>query len=90
MVAVWAPRAQKVELMVGDQVFALESACHGWWRTSRELAPNDDYLFRVNGETSPDPRSPWQPEGIELLHKQRSRGRSKWPSLKPAYTTWEN
>ena len=37
----------------------------GWWRAPHPLLAGDDYRFRIDGgESLPDPRSAWQPEGI--------------------------
>ncbi len=39
---------------------------HGWFElATAELGPGDDYAFVVDGRGPfPDPRSPWQPEGV--------------------------
>jgi maltooligosyltrehalose trehalohydrolase len=43
----------------------MEPATAGWWRTEAGAPPGSDYAFVVNGgEPLPDPRSPWQPNGI--------------------------
>jgi maltooligosyltrehalose trehalohydrolase len=65
-ISVWAPRAEQVELVTGDQRRPMASAAGGWW--SLELAPAQepvDYAFALDGgEPRPDPRSAWQPHGV--------------------------
>ena len=69
--AVWAPRASSVDvcLWLGGQESRrpLAPADRGWWAADiGEAAPGTDYLFSVDGGTPrPDPRSPWQPEGVD-------------------------
>ncbi|MBW3613026.1 MAG: malto-oligosyltrehalose trehalohydrolase, partial [Chloroflexi bacterium] len=64
-VSVWAPIPERVELLVGDDRHAMQRDDGGWWRASVELGPGTDYAFSLDGgEPRPDPRSPWQPNGI--------------------------
>jgi len=66
MARVWAPNAETVELVIGEKTWPMQRTTEGWWRSpDRPLQPGDDYKFRLNGEaTYPDPRSPWQPFGV--------------------------
>jgi maltooligosyltrehalose trehalohydrolase len=44
----------------------LRRAERGWWEADAEAEPGDDYSYLVNGEGPfPDPRSPWQPDGVD-------------------------
>ena len=63
MVRVWAPLAEKIELVIGDESYRMLSVEDGWWSTDNELpAVGHDYTFRVNdGKPSPDPRSALEP-----------------------------
>lgn len=65
MTAVWAPRATRVELVVGDERTALDGPdARGWFRADGPLAPGTDYGFSLDGgPVRADPRSPWQPSG---------------------------
>jgi maltooligosyltrehalose trehalohydrolase len=67
-VGVWAPSARRVELETPRLTPArrdLRREASGWWFAADALAPGTDYAFRVDGEGPlPDPRSPWQPEGV--------------------------
>ena len=50
MPGVWAPAAAKVELVQGDRTSAMERTDDGWWHSLDELAPGEDYRFRIDGE----------------------------------------
>ena len=68
--SVWAPRADRVELATGDGPEPMQRRSGGWWEASRELPPGTDYGFGLDGgEPLPDPRSPWQPNGIHGLSR---------------------
>lgn len=68
--AVWAPRAGTVSLRaagVGDDA-PMERGLDGWWRSSIELAPGEEYGFVLDGgSVRPDPRSLRQPRGVHDL-----------------------
>ncbi len=65
---VWAPRARRVDLVLRrDERHALDGPDEmGWFSVDVEGAgPGDDYAYSLDGgEPRPDPRSPWQPEGV--------------------------
>jgi maltooligosyltrehalose trehalohydrolase len=65
---VWAPRASKVDLVLRrDQRHPLDGPDeHGWFAVEvADAAPGDDYAYSLDGgDPRPDPRSPWQPEGV--------------------------
>jgi maltooligosyltrehalose trehalohydrolase len=63
--AVWAPRAQRVELVVDGTREPMARAPGGWWSGAAPLAAGRDYRFSLDGgDPLPDPRSPWQPAGV--------------------------
>lgn len=64
---VWAPRANRVELLLEGNRYEMERVGErGWASTSVEAAAGLDYAFALDGgEPLPDPRSPWQPGGVE-------------------------
>jgi maltooligosyltrehalose trehalohydrolase len=78
MASVWAPLAQKVELVASDKVIELKAAAFGWWGAADELAAGADYCFRINGETFPDPRSPWQPAGVHGRSRHVDHSAFRW------------
>ena len=63
---VWAPRAELVEVVVHKEKTALEEVSDGWHSGFVSSAvPGDDYAFSLDrGKRMPDPRSPWQPDGV--------------------------
>jgi maltooligosyltrehalose trehalohydrolase len=63
---VWAPNAHEVTLHSSDQVLAMTKAAGGWWHVDAPFVQHGvDYAFAVDGNGPfPDPRSPWQPNGI--------------------------
>jgi maltooligosyltrehalose trehalohydrolase len=67
---VWAPGKQRVDVVFGDRRVPLQPRERGWWASHAEGAgeagPGWDYAFSVNGgPPRPDPRSAFQPEGID-------------------------
>jgi maltooligosyltrehalose trehalohydrolase len=62
---VWAPAAERVEVVLGDRREAMRPGEGGWWTLDRELPAGTDYAFSLDGgEPLPDPRSGHQPYGI--------------------------
>src|SRR4051812_1796061 len=62
---VWAPRAGRVEGLVGDRRIPLEPIGDGWWQSEERFGHGTDYAFSLDGgDARPSPRSRWQPEGI--------------------------
>ena len=62
----WAPYAQKVNLVLDQRTLPMKSVSGGWWR-SREMdsPPGTTYAFQMDdGQPLPDPRSMWQPDGV--------------------------
>ena len=75
---VWAPDAQRVDLDVhlptGDptedpqvRTAPMERTSGGWWSLEvPDAGHGTDYAFRVDGsDPRPDPRSAWQPRGVD-------------------------
>lgn len=63
---VWAPRAQKVAVKIGDRSYPLAHAEEGWFRGCvRDAHPGTEYFFVLNdSKPIPDPRSQFQPQGV--------------------------
>ena len=63
---VWAPRATKVELKLGERRIAMSRFRDGWWTVEvPEAAAGSDYAFVLDdAQPLPDPRSAWQPHGV--------------------------
>ena len=61
--AVWAPRAGRVELVVGGRRTPMRRDSGGWARAPRPPAGTDYGISLDAGEPLPDPRSAFQPAG---------------------------
>ncbi len=67
---VWAPRADRVRLAVGDDVVAMTAGDDGWWTPEGAVpdpaaGPVDyGYLLDDADDPRPDPRSRRQPDGV--------------------------
>ncbi|MBA2530417.1 MAG: malto-oligosyltrehalose trehalohydrolase, partial [Euzebyales bacterium] len=46
---VWAPRAERVELVLGEATAAMEPRGDGWHGLRTASRHGDDYAFRLNG-----------------------------------------
>ncbi|GAA3645183.1 malto-oligosyltrehalose trehalohydrolase [Nocardioides ginsengisoli] len=67
---VWAPRADRVRLVLGDDVLPMRATTGGWW--SADVGPVPDgtrygYLLDDDERPLPDPRSRRQPDGVHGL-----------------------
>ncbi|MBB2942821.1 maltooligosyltrehalose trehalohydrolase [Actinoplanes lutulentus] len=63
---VWAPE-KTPRLLIGGQEHAMEAGESGWWRLDvPDAGPGADYAFLLPDFPTPlpDPRSPWQPDGV--------------------------
>jgi maltooligosyltrehalose trehalohydrolase len=66
---VWAPRPESVALRVADSSMAvldipMERGSGDWWEVDFAAPPGARYQYVVDGDALPDPRSPWQPQGV--------------------------
>jgi maltooligosyltrehalose trehalohydrolase len=64
---VWAPRPERVDVVIGERRWPM-TAAGGGWRECRVPAagPGTDYAFSLDGGPArPDPRSAFQPRGID-------------------------
>ena len=70
---VWAPRPRRVDLVLGARRLPMSpvrgeaEAGRGWWQVTDEAAgPGTDYAFSLDGgPPRPDPRSAFQPAGVD-------------------------
>lgn len=64
---VWSPTAATLELDLRERVVPMQRDCKGWWSVEvQDAKPATRYAFRIDGaEPLPDPRSPWQPDGVD-------------------------
>ena len=79
-IEVWAPAAERVEVVVGEERREMARTDGGWWRmTGESLRPGADYAFSVDGGPArPDPRSAWQPEGVHGPSRVVDHGSYGW------------
>lgn len=63
---VWAPRPERVELLLPDRRIPMERDASGWWRADVDDAgPGTRYAYSLDGgPPRPDPRSASQPNGV--------------------------
>jgi len=65
MIRVWAPHAERVDLVTDGDAHPMVDDGGGWHRTDIELLVAADYAFSLDGgPPRPDPRSRWQPDGV--------------------------
>jgi len=65
--AVWAPRPERVELLLeGDRRLPMDPARDGWWHGEvADAGHGTRYAYSLDGGPArPDPRSPHQPDGV--------------------------
>jgi maltooligosyltrehalose trehalohydrolase len=62
---IWAPLATTVAIRIGSSDVPLTREAGDHWTTAATLAPGTDYGVVVDGaDPVPDPRSRWQPDGV--------------------------
>ena len=70
---VWAPFARQMAVRAGSTDYSMQGPDdQGWWLVDVDSAgPGSDYGFVIDdeGECFPDPRSPWQPNGVNGLSR---------------------
>ncbi|MCW2545206.1 MAG: treZ, partial [Frankiales bacterium] len=72
---VWAPGRDRVDLHLDDQVLPMTPEGE-WWSAH---AVGSDYAFALEGgEPRPDPRSPWQPDGVHGRSRVYDHGAFGW------------
>ncbi len=79
-IRVWAPEAHSVELNSGDRRLEMAKEQKDWWKLDvPSITHGTDYSFHVDGEGPfPDPRSPWQPYGVDGPSRWVDHSRFPW------------
>ena len=80
---VWAPKASRVRLNVGDEVIEMTGGAGDWWRPSGSVPEGEvDYGYLLDDDETPlpDPRSRRQPSGVH--------GRSR--TVDPSSFVWSD
>ncbi|TDC96146.1 malto-oligosyltrehalose trehalohydrolase [Actinomadura sp. 7K507] len=80
---VWAPATRRADVVVGGARHPMErlDGRSGWWGAEVPgAAHGTDYGFALDGadEVLPDPRSPWQPNGVHGLSRVYDHDRFAW------------
>ncbi|MCO6004797.1 malto-oligosyltrehalose trehalohydrolase [Actinoallomurus purpureus] len=78
---VWAPAAETVEVETGGARHAMTPGGRpGWWTARIDAGTGErDYGFVLDGDGPfPDPRSPWQPNGLHGLSRTYDHERFPW------------
>lgn len=77
--SVWAPTPQEVRLRCGARDYQMRRLESGWWEPKGDVPRSGDYGFLIDGQGPfPDPRSPWQPDGVDGLSRRFSPRRFRW------------
>ncbi|ACQ80226.1 malto-oligosyltrehalose trehalohydrolase [Beutenbergia cavernae DSM 12333] len=76
---VWAPRAERVDVVIDDEPHPLTPTAEGWWRWAAGVPAGTDYAFSLDGGSArPDPRSPWQPHGVHGVSRTFDVRAHRW------------
>ncbi|MFD0785154.1 malto-oligosyltrehalose trehalohydrolase [Micromonospora azadirachtae] len=79
---VWAPEAARVRLrLFGGTDHEMRAEAGGWWRVEvPDAGPGSDYAFLLDDDdfALPDPRSPWQPDGVHGPSRVYSHDAFAW------------
>ena len=77
---VWAPRAGNAAVEVSGRREPMRPGPSGWWSAALEgVGAGADYAFVTDGgDPLPDPRSPWQPNGVHGPSRTVDHGAFHW------------
>ncbi|HEX5290202.1 MAG TPA: malto-oligosyltrehalose trehalohydrolase [Streptosporangiaceae bacterium] len=77
---VWAPAADRVEVVTGGASQPMAPQDDDWWAADLPGAGDGtDYSFRLDGgDLLADPRSAWQPHGVRGPSRRYDHGRFAW------------
>lgn len=79
---VWAPRARKVAVRVGNTSHTMNPVGdRGWWTgVVEEAVPGVDYAFFLDDDPNPypDPRAMWMPNGVHGSSRLYGGGKFAW------------
>jgi maltooligosyltrehalose trehalohydrolase len=67
MIKIWAPRAKELSAVIGDDVVKGRPSKNGYFEL--EIPVGAEYLLRIDGRDMPDPRSRFQPYGVNGASK---------------------
>ena len=86
----WAPAAQRVELLLDGEALPMQAEGDGCHATRVACAEGSRYRFRIDGTLSiPDPASRWQPEGLNGASAVHDVDAYAWQTTGWAGRPWE-
>ncbi|HLX44852.1 MAG TPA: malto-oligosyltrehalose trehalohydrolase [Bryobacteraceae bacterium] len=79
-IRVWAPNARRVRILTGGQESEMAKLDGGWWSAETPIPADADYAFRLDDDRTPlpDPRSPWQPYGVDGPSRRVDHAAFRW------------
>jgi maltooligosyltrehalose trehalohydrolase len=79
-IRVWAPNARIVRILTGGHESEMAKLDGGWWSDETPVPADADYAFRLDddGTPLPDPRSPWQPYGVDGPSRRVDHAAFRW------------
>ena len=79
MFRIWAPNAKTLRLKLQNRTMDLSRSEDGWWSSPIKLNHGEPYALELDGHSElPDPRSPWQPEGVHGPSHHVDHSRFEW------------
>jgi len=76
---VWAPRPDRVQLDLGEQLLDMTEQDDGWWESPVDVDHGAAYALRLDGgEPRPDPRAVWLPDGVHDPARAYDHDRYRW------------
>jgi maltooligosyltrehalose trehalohydrolase len=79
---VWAPLAKRMQLSLGEQTLPMTGPDgRGCWHVQvAEAGCGQDYAFLIDDDATPypDPRSPWQPQGVHGMSRLYDQSKFAW------------
>ncbi|MBV9119421.1 MAG: malto-oligosyltrehalose trehalohydrolase, partial [Chloroflexi bacterium] len=84
---VWAPRANKVEALLGSDAKPMARQQDGTWLTDIPGRAGSRYQFRLDGgQALPDPYSRFQPDGVHGPSEVIDPSQFQWRNQRPKTT----
>ncbi|HEX5444810.1 MAG TPA: malto-oligosyltrehalose trehalohydrolase [Pirellulales bacterium] len=78
-IRVWAPNAKRVEIETAGKRAEMAQTDGGWWDAPFDVPPGADYAFCLDGgPPRPDPRSPFQPQGLHAPSRAVDHAAFAW------------